>query len=355
MIRKSIVDNNRNTSDDIDSQSYLESVAFCVYAYATPVILFIGLSGNSLSLFVFLSQPMRKLSASVYLAALSSSDIMSLLFYVLTDWLNRGLPHYPHSPRVEFLHITGVCQLLLYLGYISRFMSSWIVTAFTVERYIGVCHPLKIRGFSGPPAARKVIAILVAFAVMLCLFKPLLSEVNKINTLSVCSRRRGFEHISFVLDIIFGISITLLPFIVITVLNILIVRKLFHRNRNHKQLMTEESVIKLEFTLILLAISLCFIVFNLPYFTVWSILYLRSDHLASANSIITTEQDKLQGILILTRIVFFLNYCVNFFLYSVTGSYFRKELKQVFRLNAQKNSNQRYGRCNSTPTKNSWV
>ena len=57
------------------------------YTYSVPVILAIGLLGNVVSLRVFLSRSMRKLSASTYLAALSTSDILALVFYVLMEWL----------------------------------------------------------------------------------------------------------------------------------------------------------------------------------------------------------------------------------------------------------------------------
>ena len=60
------------------------------YAFLTPFILIIGLIGNSMSLKVFTSRVMRRLSSSTYLMALSVSDMLVLLTYVLLDWLNDG-------------------------------------------------------------------------------------------------------------------------------------------------------------------------------------------------------------------------------------------------------------------------
>jgi hypothetical protein len=48
------------------------------FTYVTPVILAVGITGNAISLLVFLTNNMRKLSASVYLAALSTADLMAL-------------------------------------------------------------------------------------------------------------------------------------------------------------------------------------------------------------------------------------------------------------------------------------
>ena len=56
-----------------------------------------------------------------------------------------GLPQLRgrHEEELEVLNSAGVCQVLFYLSYVSRFLSAWFIVTFTVERYIGVCHPLK--------------------------------------------------------------------------------------------------------------------------------------------------------------------------------------------------------------------
>ena len=71
------------------------------YAFLTPFILIIGLIGNSMSLKVFTSRVMRRLSSSTYLMALSVSDMLVLLTYVLLDWLNDGLKYWPGGYRFD--------------------------------------------------------------------------------------------------------------------------------------------------------------------------------------------------------------------------------------------------------------
>lgn len=77
------------------------------YAYFTPVILLIGFVGNSLSLNVFISKNMRSLSASTYLAALSTSDLLTLVFFVTIDWLRRGLVYLYPEIKMQFINLTG--------------------------------------------------------------------------------------------------------------------------------------------------------------------------------------------------------------------------------------------------------
>jgi hypothetical protein len=54
--------------------------------------MFTGLVGNLVSLRVFAGAPrMRRLSASLYLSAISLSDCLVLATFVLLDWFNKGL------------------------------------------------------------------------------------------------------------------------------------------------------------------------------------------------------------------------------------------------------------------------
>ena len=112
------------------------------YAWFTPLVLLVGVVGNTLSLCVFLSRNMRSLSASTYLAALSTADLTALVFYVLVEWLIRGMPVLRggdgegegEGGRAGLMAVNGSCQMVMYLHYVSRFLSAWLVVAFTVER-----------------------------------------------------------------------------------------------------------------------------------------------------------------------------------------------------------------------------
>lgn len=339
------------------------------FTYFTPVIFLIGLFGNMLCLVVFMSKNMRKLSASIYLAALSISDLMALTFYVLPEWLKHGLASLPGHYSAIFLQQAGTCQIMLYLQYIARFLSSWLVVFFTIERFIGVCFPLHRKHICDPKSASRVIMIAIIVASIGCVFKPILSgSYTAINGDPLCTSDKNHQYLSFILDSIFGVIITFIPFVLITVLNLLIIRKLVLRNKRHRKIriVTEESIIRLEFTFILLAISICFVSLNLPYFAVWCKRYWIYKHMFNvyeySPSTLTDYDrhlDDLDEILHVTRTIFYINYCINFFLYSITGAYFRKELKHLL-LNKERGYRythhcSAYSRSNSHTTPQSWV
>lgn len=246
-----------------------------------------------------------------------------------------------------------------FLTYVSRFLSAWLVACFTLERYVGVCHPLKRKDVCNLRSSKKIVFCAVIVSLLVSSFRPWLHEVYYIgpNNVPWCSRRQEHKFLSFIYDVIFGISITFLPFVIITILNTLIIRKLINRNRRHRQvkIITEESIIRLEFTIILITISFCFIAFNTPYAIIWfknKIELLHAENVKMEDFI-----DDNQNLLNFTKTIFFMNYCINFFLYSITGAYFRKELKMLFTYRSKVYQN--YHKCslpNSTATTpQSWV
>lgn len=315
-------------SSDIRQNLRIVQLGQNIYAFLIPFVIVIGLVGNCLSLRVFTSKMMWKISASFYLAALALCDMGVLSTYVLFDWLNKGLPQWPGHYRFPLVAKDGICETFLFLTYTFRFLSVWIIVVFTVERYIGVCKPLRRREMCTKTFAHRAIASLVCLAFAISLYKPLLSRVNKTSYEHICAWKKEHENLNFVLDTIYALLITVVPFIIMVVLNILIVRKLLHTRRRHKRakFLGDESVVKLEFTFILLAVSTCFMILNLPYIIVWCMRFQSElSHLMGPDD--PTATAKARGLLYIMKTIFCINYCINFFLYSLTGLHFRKHLK----------------------------
>ncbi|XP_062609738.1 neurotensin receptor type 1-like isoform X2 [Saccostrea cucullata] len=352
-LRKQTANYSRNTSDhewigDFGTDTFLRNSRI-FYSYFTPVILIVGFVGNLLSLYVFLSRNMRGLSASTYLAALSTSDLLTLIFYVTVEWLRRGLMYLKTDITLTFIDVDGPCQFQLYMSYMSRFLSAWLVVAFTGERYIGVCHPLRRRDICTKSGTRRIVGSIFVISAVVVLYKPVLSAIYvSSDGRHYCTTDRDYDFVSFILDSIYAVLITLVPFIIITVLNILIMRRLIIRNKRKREckIVTEESIIRLEFTIILLAISFCFIGLNIPFFAVWFRNFLHSKYISSVGVLehYSADFEFWQGVLYITRTIFYINYCINFFLYSITGAYFRREVKMLFTYHSLKRDSS-YSRC----------
>jgi len=304
------------------------------YAYATPIVFVMGTIGCALSMLVFLSKNLRRLSASRYLAMLSASDMCTLWFYVLVEWLRRGIQYIFPQVHISFFETAGVCQVWVFFSYLSRLTSAWLIVAFTCERFVGVCMPMRRRRLASRKDTSKIIFGVFVAASLFSLYKPIMSEIQMFNDMPICTSMNSMVYESFILDSIYAASITIVPFCIITVLNCLIIRKFIQRRKSFKtKFITSECHIRLEFTFILLAISFFFIALNLPFFVVWVRQFLRSSFLSSNSNSYETEDSTTfefwREALLITRTIFYMNYCINFPLYSLTAASFRREFKRA--------------------------
>ncbi|XP_014769673.1 growth hormone secretagogue receptor type 1 [Octopus bimaculoides] len=306
-----------------------------IYAFSTPVIFAMGILGNSISLKIFLSKNFRRQAGGVYLASLSCADIFALVFYVMTEWLKKIPLFLMYRRKIPVLDTEGMCQMIQFLSYTFRFLSSWLVVIFTVERYIGVCHPFKRLEWCTTKTARRSIGFLVFLSLAINSYKPALTKVYRLHgDLTKCTGNLDYRYLSFVLDSVYAVSITFVPFVFIFLLNVLIIRALVRLKRRQKtnQVKAKEAVGRTDFTLLLLMISFCFIAFKLPFFVTWCQQFFFTIKLERSDLDEINDHNRLlvmKEALNISRIIFYMSYVTNFFLYSFVGSSFRLELKRL--------------------------
>lgn len=200
-----------NNATGISSLSGIEQFQF----YFTPVIVYLGSIGNGLSVFVFFSTKLKKLSSSYYLAALSISDniFLACMFVV---WLR--------FVEIDLFNKWGWCQLIVYLTSVCSFLSVWLVLAFTVERFIAVRYPLLRQSLCTVSRAKMFILILVflamAFSSPSAIFVTLKTEKERM----YCTADPDYQNFLNIFNYIDAFVTFLVPVFAITVLNICISR-----------------------------------------------------------------------------------------------------------------------------------
>lgn len=192
--------------------------------------------------------------------------------------------------------------------------------------------------------------LLVAVFLVGCLisvYKPIFSGVTQYPNAveKACTGLPEYVQVNNVLEIIFGLLITLVPYIVIITLNSLILKVLLVRDTvdGHLKVAMRGNRLRLELTLTLLAISSCFLVLNIPYFVVWVVQRshgFRSDTFSSPQEH-TAYVQKTSQHLSITRSIFYINYSINFFLYCLTGTYYRTKMRDLFRCGRQPSASER--------------
>ncbi|XP_071773809.2 neuromedin-U receptor 1-like [Centroberyx gerrardi] len=123
-------------------------------------IFLVGAVGNALTCAVIVRYRVMQTPTNYYLLSLAASDLLVLL-------LGMPLELYEMWQNYPFLLGEGGCYFKTFLFETVCFASILNVTALSVERYVAVVHPLKVRRVTTRAHAKRVIATLWVLS-MLC-------------------------------------------------------------------------------------------------------------------------------------------------------------------------------------------
>lgn len=116
-------------------------------------IFMVGVLGNSLTCAVILRYRVMRTPTNYYLLSLAVSDLLVLI-------LGMPLELYDMWRNYPFLLGEGGCYFKTFLFETVCFASILNVTALSVERYVAVVHPLKVKHMSTHAHVKKVIITL---------------------------------------------------------------------------------------------------------------------------------------------------------------------------------------------------
>ncbi|XP_038218925.1 neuropeptides capa receptor-like [Zerene cesonia] len=123
------------------------------------VIIFLtGVIGNVCVCVVIIRNPGLHTATNYYLFSLAVSDLLLLLFGLPND-LTVYWHQYPYSLGLVF------CKLRALISEAATYVSVLTISAFTLERYLAICHPLHLYAMAGLTRASRIILVLwvVAF------------------------------------------------------------------------------------------------------------------------------------------------------------------------------------------------
>lgn len=258
------------TQFDFIMSSFVTGLNF----FYTPILVIMGTLGNLISILVFYKSKMRVQSTSQYLTTLACSDTI-FLFQLIPPWLNA-------IDSSDLFHAEGFCQIFVYVSYVTCCMSSWIIVAFTVERFVAVSYPLQRNKLCTTARSRYTTFILFLFSVLvnipiLRFAKPTNNDCNiDIEYIEPAGR---FNWIDTTVSFSF-------PMGIILVLNIGIIIGIYRLERTRLMLIkhsTPENKTKLAMlmcprsqsrvTRMLLIVSSVFVILNLPAYAMRVVAY----------------------------------------------------------------------------------
>ena len=320
-----------------------------------PIIVFVGVFGNSVSMSVFTSNYLRRSSSSTFLVALACTDNVFLICLFVT-WFDGSVDNILNSVRI--------CQVISYLTFVSSFLSVWFVVGFTSERYIAICHPLRAKLFCTQVRERVAVLIFIMLSVVLYNFASWTTDVYTSKDITRCTYNIKFIKFLNIVTWLDTVVTMLIPFTLIFFMNMRVActaatfqekrkgcltprdaRRVKHRALRSKQ--------QMRVTRTLLLVSSTFLVLNLPSH-VFKLSSLISNLLNPAASYqMSMAQYLIQEI---SQIFYYASFSMNFFLYALYGKHFQRSLSFMYEsMRLRLGCNDRIKYLERTSTLRSWT
>ena len=319
-----------------------------IWRYFFPVNGLFGLLGNALTMAALLSDTKRPLNGfSVYLVALAIADSVSLLIS-LYFWTAHGMFHH-YLNRTE-------CKLTVWLIYSSQAIGCWLIAAICVDRLTAVVKPLYAA--AACTARRALVVSTVLYVAALLNYLPYLLWVGNRN--GMCSHilpGRYWKHIYPVINMVMVVA----SVVVMVYCNGRIAATVLHRGRAFNFTSTVSpgmfvtsdstsstvSVITIGHALvmrrhvpltpsprdtskdrhtlvILFLVTVVFLLFNLPFHVKCVLDQILGIRLRS-------NFRRKVVIFNVFMCMLYLNNSINFLLYCVSASKFRRQVARLFR------------------------
>ena len=293
------------------------------------LLVIIGCLGNLFVIIIFGQKAFRTTircigsSMSVYpfLFYMAISDTMYLMI-MFCLWL---------SNYVNVLHRPVICQLTLYLTYVCNFINAYYTIAFTAQRFFAVVKPFRVSHVLSWYRSRCLALGIILFAGVF--YSYILFSVHVQS--GRCFSRPDFTQINKYMDIIDCILVFLIPYIVIISMNTVIVISLRRMKSNHHEIlfrsssqfnqmreMTRRNASR-KMTKLLLAVSTSYLIICAPYACIHTWRLLTIGDRAHVQYSLINQLERY------SHFIYHISFAMNFYLYIVFGSKFRRELRRL--------------------------
>ncbi|KAL8570569.1 hypothetical protein ACOMHN_008926 [Nucella lapillus] len=318
-------DNSTNSTyvPDATSLSEYKAAVILMNGYL-PCILLFGGFGNIATIFVMRRIKDHNSSQYTILTVLAISDFVVLYCGGLRDWIRHM-----YDIDVRNLHDL-VCKIHKWILYGGCATSAWLLTCVTVQRTMAVLWPHRMKTVWTVRRTRIIIAALVstAFGGHLHLLVGL--EVTRYNR---CDARPGvyeyfYRNILMLLDMFLS---SLLPCVCQFICDLILSFTLF-RNASSTSIAVhaisdvqkndDRRKTASRTTVMVLTISCTFVVLTVPMYAFYTVWYKDADIFLTQTPQFLARMKLVSTI---THLLGSTNYGVNFYLYCLTGTKYRRE------------------------------
>ena len=299
-------------------------IANLVNTYWFPILIPIGLIGNSLSFTVMIKPRNRKMPTCIYMAAISINDNLTMLL-CFHEYLVSVLHIHKWYP-IE-CHVTAVAILFALQN------CTYLILAMTIDKYIAITWPHKAATYSTPERAK-----LIAMVLSLCVFiynipRYFLSSIIGGQCLNFGIRNvfsRVYSWASFVLNAVIPFAMLIhMNYVIVTTVrnskNMLVDTNTSTGTTANQGMETRRKIMKSaesQLTIMMLLVTTLFLILLFPT-------YFRFIYLVFAERDTPIGYAKSMLIFQISFKFYATNSGINFLLYCISGKKFRNDLKEI--------------------------
>ena len=295
-----------------------------------PFLILLGMFGNVMTIVIHKRTALTS-SMSVFFLTLAASDLVLLCATCFTGWINIVF-------QINITALNNVlCKLVLFLIYVSGVMSAWTLVAMTVQRAVCVLWPHRANVLCTVGKSKVIVVSMVLFIAVIHTHILYGMYVDMHDGRVRCVLRINYEpFFQEIWNWVDMLIFSFLPWLCLAVSNSLLVWKLRLSLREAKlslgsgqeDAINDRNKKAKSISITLIAVSTAFLLLTFPMsfhqiisFMFWINGSIRS--LRSSRIVYYVHQ--------IGRPLWYANSCINFYIYCLTGSKFRREAKQILR------------------------
>jgi len=281
---------------------------------SVPLLLVIGICGNTMTIIVMRNAQFRSTTFSLILKVLALSDMLLIVLLPFNKVFVRRLL----GADIRAISSTA-CKIYFFFFRSSKMTSSWFVVFLALERFLAVWFPLKVKEISSKRNTLLAIAIVYIF----------IFSFNGVWTFSsalvnnVCVPNlviHGREGISEAFLLTGTILYFFIPAFLLAIITPLTTVKLFQQHKLRMrltggQLSTSNDILRT--TVMLVGVTVAFLILVAPIAFAHLFAHFRNEHIFESKDPMMTIFRNISQLMEQT------NYAINFFLYVLCNKSFR--------------------------------
>lgn len=304
-----------------------------LWKICSPIMIILGTIGNIFCIVILLRKNLRRHTTVVYLVALSLNDLIVLYTGLMRQWIKITF-----DVDVRLLSEFS-CKFHMWMVYVSLDTSAWILVIVTLERVALVWFPHSSKSRCKKQMAGIILGVLLGTVMlvnahlMYGIGDVTMTESNR--TTSEQCYYENDEYKQFYVDIWPWIDLAkfnAVPFAIILIGSICIITNVIKRRRKLNVSVAPQGIQQKDkqvnsMTITLIVLNTAFLISTTPIS-----IYLAFYNKWSKNA---SNHDVARLVLLwaVVNLLMYSNNTVNFLLYCVSGSNFRREIRCLFKRN----------------------